>query len=288
MKEFNLTAKKNLSIEDLREEWTHIYETIGYAKIYPRGDVDVDSPAEPSPEGKPGNESVDARYVAKYIENMRVQYHPHLSSEYSHHYSFIIFFSDKTQTGFTKEGEKISSKQYVEVHNPIKSNSNSSETAKLGRDVLISLVHTYFGDGTATLKGSGREKWKDICKAYNEIGKDVFENMSAVKLNSKWRNIVYRAKLMKEPHPLDKPKHIIDLNILKEKINQTKCSSCKNSHKNEEIVQNEKVSQLLNSAIQRDSPANCMDRLKLSDVKREFGIGRLNTMLKSCFKIIFI
>ena len=73
LKEFNLTAKKNLSIEDLREEWTHIYETIGYAKIYPRGDVDVDTPAEPSLEGKPGNESVDARYVAKYIENMRVQ-----------------------------------------------------------------------------------------------------------------------------------------------------------------------------------------------------------------------
>ena len=197
-----------------------------------------------------------------------------------------MFFSDKTQTGFAKEGKKISSKQ---VHNPIKSNSNSSETAKLGRDVLISLVHTYFGDvTTATLKGSGREKWKDICKAYNEIGKDVFENMSAVKLNSKWRNIVYRAKLMKEPHPLNKPKHIIDLNILKEKINQTKSSACTNSQKDGEIVQNEKVSQLLNSAIQRDSPANCMDRLKLSDVKREFGIGRLNAILKACFRMIFI
>ena len=157
----------------------------------------------------------------------------------------------------------------------------------MGRDVLISLVHTYFGDGTATLKGSGREKWKDICKAYNEIGKHVFENMSAVKLNSKWRNIVYRAKLMKEPHPLDNPKHIIDLNILKEKINQTKSSACTNSQKNEEIVQNGKVSQLLNSATQRDSPANCMDRLKLSDVKREFGIGRLNAMLKSCFRFFY-
>lgn len=244
LKEFNLTSKKNLSIEDLREEWTHIYETIGYAKIYPHGDVDVDSPAVPSPEGKPGNESVDA--------------------------------SDRTEIGFSKEGKKISSKQYVQVHNPIKSSSNSSETAKLGRDVLISLVHTYFGNGTATLKGSGREKWKDICKAYNEIGKDVFENMNAVRLNSKWRNIVYRAKLMKEPHPLDKPKHIIDLNILKEKINQTKSSACTNSQKDEEIVQNKKVSQLLNSAIQRDSPANCMDRLKLSDVKREFGIETLD------------
>ena len=213
---------------------------------------------------------------------------PKLGYKIDNHYSCIIFFSDKTQIGFTKEGKKISSKQYVQVHNPIKSNSNSSETAKLGRDVLISLVHTYFGDGTATLKGSGREKWKDICKAYNEIGKDVFENMSAVKLNSKWRNIVYRAKLMKEPHPLDNPKQIKDLNILKERINQTKCSACTNSQKDEEIVQNGKVSQLLNSAIQRDSSTNCMNRLKLSDVKREFGIGRLNAMLKACFRMIFI
>ena len=213
---------------------------------------------------------------------------PKLSYKIVNHHSCIIFFSDRTEIGFSKEGKKISSKQYVQVHNPIKSSSNSSETAKLGRDVLISLVHTYFGDGTATLKGSGREKWKDICKAYNEIGKDVFENMNAVRLNSKWRNIVYRAKLMKEPHPLDNPKHIIDLNILKEKINQTKSSACTNSQKDGEIVQNEKVSQLLNSAIQRDSPANCMDRLKLSDVKREFGIGRLNAILKASFRMIFI
>ena len=73
LKEFNLTAKRNLSIEDLREEWTHIYETIGYAKIYPHGDVDVDSPAVPSSEGKLINEGVDTRYVPKYVENMRVQ-----------------------------------------------------------------------------------------------------------------------------------------------------------------------------------------------------------------------
>ena len=31
---FNLITKKNLCIEDLRDEWTHIYETIGYTSLY--------------------------------------------------------------------------------------------------------------------------------------------------------------------------------------------------------------------------------------------------------------
>ena len=34
LKKFNLLTKKDLCIEDLREEWTHIYETIGYTNIY--------------------------------------------------------------------------------------------------------------------------------------------------------------------------------------------------------------------------------------------------------------
>lgn len=34
LKKFNLLTKNNLCIIDLREEWTHIYETIGYTNIY--------------------------------------------------------------------------------------------------------------------------------------------------------------------------------------------------------------------------------------------------------------
>ena len=34
LSQFNSITKQDLSIEDLREEWTHIYQTIGYTNSY--------------------------------------------------------------------------------------------------------------------------------------------------------------------------------------------------------------------------------------------------------------
>ena len=41
--QFNIATQNNLSIEDIREEWTHIYETIGYTSGYSSSENEEDS-----------------------------------------------------------------------------------------------------------------------------------------------------------------------------------------------------------------------------------------------------
>ena len=98
----------------------------------------------------------------------------------------------------------------------------SVKYATLCKDILISLVYKYFGDERATLKHGGRQKWNHISDAYNEIGEGVLERANPITLNAKWRNIIYRAKLMKEPHPLSEPSEIVQQKVLKDRVNKLK------------------------------------------------------------------
>ena len=62
LKKFNLLTKKDLCIEDLREEWTHIYETIGYANIYSSKRLEEENAAQSSfPENNLSDEILGKR-----------------------------------------------------------------------------------------------------------------------------------------------------------------------------------------------------------------------------------
>ena len=144
------------------------------------------------------------------------------------------------------------------------------------KDTLTLLVRRYFGDQAASLKGVGRAKWNHISDAYNEIGEGVFERASGETLNAKWRNILYRGRILKEPHPLSNPKNIPDEKLLKDRINKLKLNAQFASFKNKSNlskVKNTNVITLLKDGIGNSSPIDKCNRLKLSDIKREFGIG---------------
>ena len=148
--------------------------------------------------------------------------------------------------------------------------------------MLISLVHKYFGDEPATLKYGGKQKWNYISNTYNELGEGVLERLNATTLNAKWRNIIYRAKLMKEPHPLSKHNNIIDEKILKDKVKELKphpqcmMSASKSSTKFHTC----NVMKLINDNEQNISEVQENNRLKLSDIKKEFGIGIIKILLR--------
>ena len=176
----------------------------------------------------------------------------------------------------------------MNYRNPIKPKENQSRNsmsaahAKLCKDMLISLVHKYFGDEPATLKYGGKQKWNHISNTYNELGGGVLERSNAITLNAKWRNIIYRAKLMKEPHPLSKHDNIVDERMLKEKVTELKLhpQNMTSTSKSSTKFQTCNVMKLLNDNEQNYSEVQENNRLKLSDIKREFGIGILKFLLR--------
>ena len=154
-------------------------------------------------------------------------------------------------------------------------NALLNSNIKLCKNVLVCLVDKYFGDDKPSLKNGGKLKWNQICKEYNEIGNGALEKENPNTLYAKWRNIVYRAKLMKDPHPLNDPsKPIISLKILKERIDLMK-SNFQNELKI--TPQNDCKAHLeLSTSDHSKTNANSSEennRMSLSDVKKQFGIG---------------
>ena len=146
--------------------------------------------------------------------------------------------------------------------------------------MLTTLVHRHFGDDVPTLKYGGRDKWNHISNAYNEMGKGVFEKANAITLNAKWRNIIYRAKIMKEPHPLgNSKKDIIDEKTLQYRISQLKLNSQYISPRHNLNAKNCDLVKVASVAGKNDSSTNDDKRMKLSDVKKEFGIGMVRNLL---------
>ena len=154
--------------------------------------------------------------------------------------------------------------------------------AKLCKDILISLVQKYFGEEPATLKYGGKQKWSYISNAYNEIGEGVLERSNAITLNAKWRNIIYRAKIMKEPHPLSKHNNILDEKILKEKVKELKFHSKykMSTSKSSTKFQTCNVMKLINDKEEHNSEVQQNNILKFSEIKREFGLGIIQILLR--------
>ena len=236
---FNEATGKNLCVEQLREEWTYIYETIGYTNIY------SDTKSQ---DFKSEDEIIvsDCRFPVK--PQCRLSKHP-IASLYT----------------------------------------------KLCKDTLILLVHRLFGDKVASLKNGGRIKWNHISDAYNEMGNGVFERLNGKALNAKWRNILYRARIMKEPHPLSNPKNIINEKILKDRINQLKSDPEFTSFKSKTNLRTFKNADDTTKTIQEDSKnvSSANERhykLKLSDIKRRLGIGIEVDILRIIFNfpLLFI
>ena len=154
-------------------------------------------------------------------------------------------------------------------------NALTNSNIKLCKNVLVCLVHKHFGDEKPSLKNGGKLKWNQICKEYNEIGNGALEKENPNTLYAKWRNIVYRAKLMKDPHPLNDPsKPIISLEILKKHIDLMK-----SNFQNEMNItsQNDCKTHLeLSTSNHSETNVNSSEennRMSLSDVKKQFGIG---------------
>ena len=145
-------------------------------------------------------------------------------------------------------------------------NASINSNIKLCKSVLVCLVDKHFGDEKPSLKNGGKLKWNQICKEYNEIGNGALEKENPNTLYAKWRNIVYKAKLMKDPHPLNDPsKPIISLKILKERIDLIKCN-----------FQNELKNTSQNDCKPSKTNVNSSEennRMSLSDVRKQFGIG---------------
>ena len=150
----------------------------------------------------------------------------------------------------------------------------SNSNIKLCKALIITLVHKHFKDEKPSLKNGGKLKWNLISDEYNEIVKSALEKETPNTLNAKWRNIVYRAKIMKDPYPLNDPsKPIISIKILQDRINQLKS----NSENEKNICQKERESlQELSASNKSENnvhPPEEFNIMSLSDVKKQFRIG---------------
>ena len=158
------------------------------------------------------------------------------------------------------------------VDRPKKALSNSN--VKLCKDVLISLVYKHFGDEKPSLKNGGKQKWNQIVTEYNALGKDVLEIESPNSLNAKWRNIIYKAKLMKDPYPLSDPcKPIISDNILQDRIKELK-SDFPNETSSEKSRSEPNQEFSISNNLERNTISREDDnRMCLSNLKKQIGIG---------------
>ena len=235
---FNKATGQNLCVEQLREEWTHIYETIGYTNIH----------------------------------------------------------SDTKTQDFKSEDEIIVSRCRIHVKpHQCKSSKHpiASFYTKLCKDTLIFLVHRFFGDQVASLKNRGRIKWNQISGAYNEMGSEVFDSLNGEALNAKWRNILYRARIMKEPHPLSNTKNIINEKTLKDRINQLKSDPEFTSFKSKANLRRFKsggTTKVVQDSKNTSSSNERHYKLKLSDIKRRLGTGIEVDILRiiCILKLLFI
>ena len=193
----------------------------------------------------------------------------------------ILFFRRNTNLLNLTSSEAITAKHSNDSFSRKKEkqtkNALANSNITLCKNLLVSLVDKHFGDEKPSLKNGGKLKWNQICKEYNEIGYGALEKENANTLNAKWRNIVYRAKLMKDPHPLNDPsKPIISIKILQEHIDQLKS----NFQKEVKLtLQNDCKSHLeLSTTNHSETNVNLSEeniRMSLSDVKKQFGIGSL-------------
>ena len=152
--------------------------------------------------------------------------------------------------------------------------ASSSSNTKLCKDVLISLVYKYFGKETPTLKNEGKQKWGHISNEYNDLIKGVLEKEKAATLNAKWRNIVYRAKLMKEPHPFKDPrKPLMKDDLLRDRIRQLRCKLQNKAISHESVSETFPEIPASANFNRNDHILEVNHRLGLSDVKRQFGEG---------------
>ena len=155
---------------------------------------------------------------------------------------------------------------------PKKASSNSN--IKLCKDVLISLVYKHFGDEKPSLKNGGKQKWNEIAKEYNALVKGALEKESPNSLNAKWRNIIYKAKLMKEPYPLSDPcKPILSDNLLQDRIKELK-SDFPNEASTKESGSEQKQEFSMPNDLERNTISREDDnRMCLSNLKKQIGIG---------------
>ena len=122
----------------------------------------------------------------------------------------------------------------------------------------------------------GREKWKNISESYNKLGEGVFESLNEDELNAKWRNILYRARILKQPDPIGDHKSLKDETELNYRIEQMKLhprfSAIKIGKKTSSKL-NTNTARSLNTKHGIFSPINRHKKLKLEEVKRQFGLG---------------